>query len=89
MAIIPNKCFCCSTDVQDATALKGHYVCANQRCSRFGLLSVVYLAPPTVPQPAGTENSSTATPEQKEQLKDMATVLGEEAKPDDPNLPAT
>lgn len=61
----PNKCFSCEKEIQEDTILRGRYVCANQRCQRFGLVSVVYLAPPeTTPTPMpATPNPESNTKE--------------------------
>lgn len=53
-----NKCFACEKVVQEDTGIKGTYICPNQRCIRFGLVSRVYLAPTS-----DTATTTTATSE--------------------------
>lgn len=42
-----NACFSCEKQLTEDIAIKGHYLCSNQRCIRFGLVTTVYLAPQT------------------------------------------
>ncbi len=58
-----NRCFTCAQVVQEDNGLKGTYVCSNQRCSRVGLLSRVYLSTPATPEPVSEEPSTDAQPQ--------------------------
>ncbi len=81
--LIPNKCFSCNQSVQEDNYLRQRFVCSNQRCIRFGLVSAVYIAPPA-------NAGDTTPPTTKEILTEVAEELennAQEPKSDDPNLP--
>ena len=52
-----NLCFSCEKLTQEDNALKGKYICLNQRCSRVGLLSTFVLIPPKIQGLKKEENS--------------------------------
>ncbi len=82
-----NACFACEKQLTEDVAIKGHYLCSNQRCIRFGLVTTVYLAPPTPEDPPKMAaqdpevNKDLATPEE------IAIKEAEALKQDGADLP--
>ena len=40
-----NKCWACLEFLYEDNAMKGKFLCVNQRCVRYGLISSVYITP--------------------------------------------
>lgn len=66
-----NKCFVCEAPLIDEAHLVNRFVCHNQRCLRFGLISAVYLAP--TPEKPVDQPSPEKTTEQPEIMEKETT----------------
>ena len=60
-----NLCFSCEKQVQDDVQLRGRFICVNQRCIRFGLLSTIMI------QPKPPEDKKELKKEEKKNDKDI------------------
>lgn len=59
-----NKCWGCNKPIYEDNGLKGKFMCINNRCVRYGLLSNVYLAPQP-PEPPKEEKKSVKIAKEK------------------------
>lgn len=64
-----NKCFACEKVVQEDNVLKGKWICSNQRCVRFGLLSRIFLT--DTPEQVVPESTAGDVPVGSETAEDV------------------